>query len=159
MKSSACWLTCLLLAGSARAADTPRLASVLGTLSQAPDTTRMARTADSDLPETLRDSSYFYSSFGTRDPFRSLLAGDFEPRIQDLVDLHTVRLVGVLSASDEYIGMVQDSQGFGYDLRPGDPVKNGTVVSVTSDVLVARLTLFGQTTQVTLRLQREERGE
>ena len=159
MKSSACWLTGLLLAGSARTADTPRLASVLGALSQAPDTTRMSRAADPDLPETLRESSYFYSSFGTRDPFRSLLAGDFEPRIQDLVDLHTVRLVGVLSASDEYIGMVQDSQGFGYDLRPGDPVKNGTVVSVTSDGLVARLTLFGQTTQVTLRLQREERGE
>jgi hypothetical protein len=35
-------------------------------------------------------------------------------------------------------------------------VRNGTVVSVGKDALVARLNVFGQTTRVTLRLQREE---
>jgi hypothetical protein len=109
-----------------------------------------------DLPSTLRENSYFYQSFGTPDPFRSLLGGAFEPKQQEIVDLHTVQLVGVVWEDEEIAAMVQDVQGFGYTLRPGDAVKNGTVVSVTPDALVARLNIFGQTTQVTLRLQRGE---
>ena len=107
-------------------------------------------------PEPLREKKYFYSSFGTRDPFRSLVDGTFEAKLQDLVDLRTVKLVGVLSEDDEHVAMVQDSQGFGYNLRPGDRVRSGTVVSVGKDAMVARLNVFGQTTRVTLRMQREE---
>jgi len=107
-------------------------------------------------PDVLREKKYFYSSFGTRDPFRSLVSGEFEAKLQDLVDLRTVTLVGVLSEDDEHVAMVQDGSGFGYNLRPGDRVRNGTVVSVGKDALVARLNVFGQTTRVTLRLQREE---
>ena len=106
--------------------------------------------------QALRENSYFYSSFGTTDPFRSLLAGDFEPKLQELVDVHTVQLVGVIWEPDDIAAMVQDAQGFGYTLRPGDAIKNGTVVAVKQDALVARLTVFGQTTQVTLRLQRDD---
>jgi hypothetical protein len=108
------------------------------------------------LPATLRENSYFYQSFGTTDPFRSLLAGDFEPKQQVIVDLHTVKMVGVIWEPDEIAAMVQDAQGFGYTLRPGDTVKNGTVVSVTQETLVGRLNIFGQTTQLTLRLQHDE---
>lgn len=111
---------------------------------------------DDDLPGPLRVKKYFYSSFGSRDPFRSLLAGPFEPKVQELLDLRTVRLVGVLWEPDEHIAMVQDGQGFGYILRPGDRVRNGNIVSVSEEALVARLHVFGQTTRVTLRLQREE---
>ena len=109
-----------------------------------------------DLPSSLRENSYFYQSFGTSDPFRSLLAGAFEPKQQEIVDLHTVQLVGVIWEDEEIAAMVQDVQGFGYTLRPGDAVKNGNVVSITPDALVARLDIFGQTTQMTLRLQRGE---
>jgi len=105
------------------------------------------------LPASLRENSYFYQSFGTTDPFRSLLAGDFMPKLQELVDLHTVQMVGVVWEEDEIAAMLQDSQGFGYTLRPGDAVKNGTIVSITQDALTARLNIFGQTTQFTLRLQ------
>jgi hypothetical protein len=122
--------------------------------------TANATAADSlgagDPPSTLRENSYFYQSFGTPDPFRSLLVGAFEPKQQEIVDLHTVQLVGVVWEDDEVAAMVQDVQGFGYTLRPGDTVKNGTVVSITPDALVARLSIFGQTTQMTLRLQRGE---
>jgi hypothetical protein len=106
--------------------------------------------------QPLRENSYFYGSFGTTDPFRSLLAGDFEPKLQELVDVHTVQLVGVIWEPDDIAAMVQDAQGFGYTLRPGDAIKNGTVVAVKQDALVARLTVFGQTTQVTLHLQRDD---
>jgi hypothetical protein len=108
------------------------------------------------LPSTLRENSYFYQSFGTPDPFRSLLAGAFEAKQQQIVDLHTVQLVGVVWEDEEIAAMVQDVQGFGYTLRPGDAVKDGSVVSITPDALVARLNIFGQTTQVTLHLQRGE---
>jgi len=111
---------------------------------------------EADLPSALREKKYFYGSFGTRDPFRSLLAGAFEPKLQELLDLHTGRMVGVLWENDEHVAMVQDTQGFGYTLRPGDRVRNGNVVSVNQDAMVARLQVFGQTTRVTLRLQREE---
>ena len=107
-------------------------------------------------PGALRENSYFYSAFGTTDPFRSLLAGDFESKKQDIVDVHTVQLVGVIWEPDEIAAMVQDAQGFGYTLRPGDAVKNGTIVSIKRDALVARLEVFGQTTQVTLHLQRDD---
>jgi len=161
MRAATSILVLVLLVGVAGAAEAPRLASVLDTPAPAPDSMAVALEAGGpgELPSSVRDNSYFYGSFATRDPFRSLLAGDFEPRMQEFVDVHTVQLVGVMWQDEEYIGMVQDAQGFGYDLRPGDAVKNGSVVSVTQDALVARLSLFGQTTQVTLRLQRQERGE
>ena len=100
----------------------------------------------------VREKKYFYGSFGTRDPFLSLVGGTFRPSVTDLVDLHTVQLVGVMWEDQEHIGIVQDAQGFGYGLRPGDRVRNGTVVSITNDTLVARLNLFGHTSRVTLRL-------
>ena len=62
-------------------------------------------------PGALRENSYFYSAFGTTDPFRSLLAGDFESKKQDIVDVHTVQLVGVIWEPDEIAAMVQDAQG------------------------------------------------
>lgn len=103
----------------------------------------------------VREKKYFYSSFGTRDPFRSLVSGTFQARANDVVDLHTVELVGVLWEDQEFIGIVQDGQGYGWDLRPGDRVRNGTIVSITKDTLIARLSLFGHTSRVTLRLKSE----
>jgi len=103
----------------------------------------------------LREMRYFYSSFGAPDPFRPLVGGEFQP-YDGLVDLHTAKLVGVLSRGREYVAIVQDMQGFGYNLRPGDPVRNGSIVSVTANELVGQLSLYGQTDRVTLRLEREE---
>jgi len=102
----------------------------------------------------LREKKHFYGSYGMRDPFRALVGGDFQPELQELVDLHTVQLVGMLWEDDEYIAIVQDGQGFGYALRPGDPVRNGVVVSVTRRELVGRLSMFGMVDRVSLRLQR-----
>lgn len=110
-------------------------------------------------PQALREKQFFYGSFGMRDPFRSLVGGDFEPEQQELVDLHTVQLVGMLWEDEEYVAIVQDAQGFGYALRPGDPVRNGVVVSVSRHELVGRLNVFGMVDRVNLRLQRERDEE
>lgn len=113
-----------------------------------------AAVEDTSAPVALREKQFFYGSFGLRDPFRSLVGGDFEPEEQKLVDLHTVQLVGMLWEDEAYVGIVQDVQGFGYALRPGDPVRNGVVVSVTRQELVGRLNVFGMVDRVNLRLQR-----
>lgn len=103
---------------------------------------------------SLREKNFFYGSFGMRDPFRALVGGDFEPQAQELADLHMVKLVGMLWEDDEYIAIVQDVKGYGYALRPGDPVRNGVVVSVTRHELIGRLSVFGMVDRVSLRLQR-----
>ncbi len=105
-------------------------------------------------PNSLREKKFFYGSFGMRDPFRALVGGDFEPQAQELADLHMVELVGMLWEDDEYIAIVQDVKGYGYALRPGDPVRNGVVVSVTRHELIGRLSVFGMVDRVSLRLQR-----
>jgi len=152
MKSRIVGMTCILLLGWNGAAvpeDAPQ--------TQAPSAAALIELSGVEDPEpapNLREKQFFYGSFGMRDPFRSLVGGDFEPEQQALVDLHTVQLVGMLWADEAYIGIVQDAQGFGYALRSGDPVRNGVVVSVTRRELVGRLNVFGMVDRVNLRLQR-----
>ena len=101
----------------------------------------------------LRDKRYYYKAFNRRDPFQSLIVGEFEESEHELIDIYSVRLVGVLSGGMERFAMLEDNNGFGYIVRTGDPVRNGSVVSVGDRSLVARVTFFGQTTSVTLRME------
>ena len=100
----------------------------------------------------LREKTYYYKAFNRGDPFQSLIAGDFEETEYDLVDIYSVRLVGVLSGGMERFAMLEDNNGFGYIVKAGDPVRNGSIVSVGDRSLVARVTMFGQTSSVTLQL-------
>lgn len=101
----------------------------------------------------LRDKRYYYKAFNRRDPFQSLIAGEFEESKFELIDIYSVRLVGVLSGGMERFAMLEDSNGFGYIVRTGDLVRNGSIVTVGDRSLVARVTFFGQTTSVTLRME------
>ena len=56
--------------------------------------------------------------------------GEFEESEFDLVDVYSVRLVGVLSGGMEKFAMLEDNNGFGYILKAGDLVRHGSVVSV-----------------------------
>jgi len=157
MKNRIVGMTCILMLGWSAAAvpeDAPKSAPP-----SAPAVIELSGVEDTAPAPALRDKQFFYGSFGMRDPFRSLVGGDFEPEQQALVDLHTVQLVGMLWADEEYIGIVQDAQGFGYALRAGDPVRNGVVVSVTRRELVGRLNVFGMVDRVNLRLQRQRDEE
>ena len=78
----------------------------------------------------------------------------------ELVDIYAVKLVGVLSGGMDKYAMLEDKNGFGYIVKAGDPVRNGSIVSVGEQTLVARLTMFGQTNSVTLRLEgKKGKGE
>lgn len=109
--------------------------------------------AGSAEQQNLREKRYYYQAFNRRDPFRSLVSGEFEEGEFELVDIYSVKLVGVLTGGLEKYAMLEDNNGYGYILKSGDPVRNGSVVSIGDRNLVARVTMFGQTTSVTLRLE------
>jgi len=57
---------------------------------------------------------------------------------------------------DDQFALVEDGEGFGYILRVGDRVLNGRVVSIRKDRLTARLTLYGISNTVILKLDKPE---
>ncbi len=119
--------------------------------------------ADSTAPVTptvtpsgkvvLRENLYYYDAFNRRDPFRSLIDGAFNQSDRmDRVNLSAVQLVGIVRGEVDRFALLEDASGYSYILRVGDRVHNGSVVSIGEDELVARVTNFGQTTTVRLRL-------
>jgi hypothetical protein len=113
--------------------------------------------ADDTKNTKLRDNSYYYSAFNRRDPFRSLVVGEFisEKRMSP-VDLGRVELVGIVRGDLDRFALLEDNKGFAYILRVGDRVKNGSVVAIGDRSMVARVTNFGQTRKFTLHLARAE---
>jgi len=101
----------------------------------------------------LRENLYYYDAFNRRDPFRSLIDGAFNQSDRmDVVNLNVVQLVGIVRGEVDRFALLEDASGYSYILRVGDRVHNGSVVSIGQDDLVARVTNFGQTTTVRLRL-------
>ena len=101
----------------------------------------------------LRENLYYYDAFNRRDPFRSLIDGAFNQSDRmDVVNLSAVQLVGIVRGEVDRFALLEDASGYSYILRVGDRVHNGSVVSIGEDELVARVTNFGQTTTVRLRL-------
>lgn len=113
-----------------------------------------------DDQKNLRTMRYYYKAFNRRDPFQSLVVGEFEETEYELVDIYGVRMVGVLSGGMEKYAMLEDNNGYGYILKAGDPVRNGSIVSVGERSIVARVSMFGQTTSVTLQMEgKKGKGE
>lgn len=105
----------------------------------------------------IRRNEFFYQSFGRNDPFRTLVGGEYQPLSgAELVDLNTARLVGIMWGSDDRFGLVEDGDGFGYILRVGDRVRNGRVSAIRTEQLTARITLYGITNTVLLKIERTE---
>ena len=105
----------------------------------------------------IRSNEFFYQSYGRSDPFRSLVDGEFEQKsAAELVDVSSARLVGVIWGGDDRFALVEDGEGFGYILRVGDRVRNGRVVSIRKSSLTARITLYGISNTVVLKLEKTE---
>jgi len=120
--------------------------------------------ADSTQPEQkqkvrLRENSYYYSAFNKRDPFSSLIVGDFiSEKRMEMVDIGRVELVGILKGDLDRFALLEDEKGFSYILRVGDRVRNGSVVAIGDNSMVARVTNFGQTKKHTLRVAKRQEG-
>ncbi|NIM19522.1 MAG: hypothetical protein GTO51_03975 [Candidatus Latescibacteria bacterium] len=107
----------------------------------------------------LRENKYYYSAFNRRDPFKSLIVGDFVRNTKmTIVDLNAVELVGIIRGELDRFALLEDEKGYSYILRVGDRVKNGSVVAIGEKSMVARVTNFGQTTKFTLHLTKREEG-
>ena len=110
-----------------------------------------------DRINAIRANEFFYQSYGKADPFGVLVAGDFEKSTaNELVDMNSARLVGVMWGQDDKFALVEDGEGFGYILRVGDRVRHGRVVSIRKNSLTARVTLYGITNKVVLKLENTE---
>lgn len=108
----------------------------------------------------LRNNSYYYSAFNRRDPFASLIVGEFvKNKKMDPIDLNSVELVGIVKGDLDRFCLLEDENGFSYILRVGDKVRNGRVVAIGDKSLVARVTNFGQTTKFTLHMSQREEGD
>jgi hypothetical protein len=110
-----------------------------------------------DRINAIRANEFFYQSYGKADPFGVLVSGDFEKSTaSELVDMNSAHLVGVMWGQDDKFALVEDGEGFGYILRVGDRVRHGRVVSIRKNSLTARVTLYGITNKVVLKLEKTE---
>jgi len=132
-----------LAAGPVVAADTNRQPPV-------PVQTMQEKDADDLL---LNREQYFYSSFGRRDPFGSLLKGKFAAvENGDLLDVGELSLVGVVWGEEDKFAVVQDSRDHTHVLREGDKVVNGRVLTITQNTVTVQHYFFGETANVTITM-------
>lgn len=121
--------------------------------------------ADSNQPGPrtkikLRENSYFYRAYDRSDPFQSLIVGEFvSDKKMETIDISRVVLVGIVRGELDRFALLEDDKGFSYILRVGDQVKNGAVVAIGDESMVARVTNFGQTRKFTLHLAKGQEGE
>ena len=102
--------------------------------------------------------TYQYNALGRRDPFQSLMEGDFVG--EDVggdapPDLGGLKLVGVVWGSSDQFAMVEDPKGGSYVLRRGDRVMNGYVEGLKRDAMIVNITVDGQSQSVTIPITRK----
>lgn len=89
-----------------------------------------------------------YSAAGTRDPFASLIneAGHHKGGIRSnkIPNIETLFLVGVLKSTDgKSSALLEDIDGIGYILKPGDRVKNGYVAQINNEAIYFQINEYG----------------
>lgn len=94
-----------------------------------------------------------YDDMGRRDPFAPLVKGLHSGFVSDqLPSVENLRLVGVLRDDREAIALFENQEGYGYVLRVGDRVENGTVAAIEENRVLFRVQDFGWTHVVALQL-------
>ena len=104
----------------------------------------------------LERESFSYSGAGRRDPFKALQAGDeLGPRFEDL------ELAGIIFSpqAGSVIVLVDRSTQRRYRVWEGDIVGGATLLDVTPDEAVFRVTVFGVSRQETLRLKNTDKEQ
>ncbi len=149
--------TLMLLAMIALAISVPSVAADKLDGSQVEGSPTSPSKVSRDRINALRANEFFYQSYGRNDPFEILVDGNYEKSsASSLVDPNTAKLVGVMWGSDDRFALVEDGDGFGYILRVGDRVRNGRIVSIRKNSITARVTLYGITNKVVLKLEKLE---
>ncbi|MBK7368672.1 MAG: hypothetical protein IPJ04_12395 [Candidatus Eisenbacteria bacterium] len=102
--------------------------------------------------------TYQYNALGRRDPFQSLVDGEFVG--QDVggdapLDVGGIKVVGVVWGATDQFALAEDVRGNSFVLRKGDKVQNGYVEALRRDAVVVNLTAEGQTQSVVIPLVRK----
>ena len=137
-----------------------------GTAAKKPAAAKPATTAATQAPRKPTSSEerhllnrevYVYKTVGRRDPFASLLTGEFETTVgRPLLDVSSMKLVGIVWGATDKFALVEDSKAHGFVLRVGDPVLNGYVAGLTRDELIVKQSSYGDAQTVTIQLQRKD---
>ncbi len=102
--------------------------------------------------------TYQYNALGRRDPFTSLIGGEFvgaDVGGDAPPDPGGMRIVGIVWGATDQFAMVEDVRGNSYVLRKGDKLQNGYVEALRRDALVINVTADGQSQQVTIPFVRK----
>ncbi|GAB4317715.1 MAG: hypothetical protein Kow0074_06490 [Candidatus Zixiibacteriota bacterium] len=95
----------------------------------------------------------YYDDMGRRDPFTPLVTGQRSGFVTDeLPNVETLRLVGILHDDHEALALLENLEGYGYIMRVGDPVKNGSLIAIQNRRALFRVDDYGWTHTVALQL-------
>lgn len=100
-----------------------------------------------------------YEPIDERDPFETLVdetrttKGNIERRIPNV---ETLLLVGVLkSETGRAAALLEDLDGIGYILKPGDQVKNGFVAQIEDDAIYFQVNEYGWSRTIVKEMEKE----
>ena len=96
-----------------------------------------------------------YHSEGRRDPFSPLTGRDryaSGKKRRAVPAAEQLRLVGVMRSLAGNKAILEDGEGNGYVLAPGDRVRNGYLVSVSESKVLFQVTEYGWTKTVAMEL-------
>jgi len=102
--------------------------------------------------------TYHYNALGRRDPFQSLLSGEYvgsDVGGDAPPDVGGIKVVGIVWGDADQFALVEDARGDSHILRRGDKVMNGYVEGLKRDAMIVNLTLDGQSQSVTVPLTRK----
>ena len=104
--------------------------------------------------------TYQYNALGRRDPFQSLLTGEYVREgdgegNQSPPDPGGMKIVGIVWGATDQFAMVEDARGNSYVLRKGDKLQNGYVESLRRDAVVVNITADGSSQTVVIPFVRK----
>ena len=86
-----------------------------------------------------RAQNYVYEPAGRRDPFKSLVQKKGEGSgVTDVssLDVSNMTLTGIIWGPSGRLALINDTQGVGYIIKPGDQVIGGKVFAITDSSVV-----------------------
>jgi hypothetical protein len=113
--------------------------------------------AERDQIRRYEREPYYYAALGRRDPFTSLLEGEFMAEGQaGLVDVGNIKLVGIAWDEIDRFAMVEDGRGFGFVLREGDAIRGGKVLRIDRESVTFAQFTAGVSNTITIDLPTRE---
>ncbi len=138
---------------------TPVARPAAGDGNGAPVVTAVGRPTGAAEPAHLDEHlTYQYNALGRRDPFQSLVDGQFvgaDVGGDAPPDPGGIKVVGIVWGATDQFALVEDVRGNSYVLRRGDKVQNGVVESLRRDALIVNITAEGQSQSVVIPLTRK----